>query len=471
MVGEERTFSNLQIVIEADRKEIAAGQSVGLRAYGLDRGRRIALDPARLHWSMEDPTGGRFNFDPRRPPTEQDELYWLAHHREELRVNKLRVTFEMFTGIILIPTIANGYVDVSAGNGVSCGLRLFGELFCWGSNASLMLGISNTTPPDRCTDAAASNVRCSVRPMAVAAATMRFSSVSVGNNHVCALQMVSGAAYCWGNNALGQIGIPTTTPWQNAPVAVSPPAGTSTALAFRSISAGRGLTCAIATTGDEYCWGDGYGSQPVLGWHGWGSQPGGPGASATSVSFGFSCRMNSIGVWCDRATNPRSISLRHTFLGQGSTAEHVCAIDESATTWCWGNSSNGKLGNGTPISGRTPVNTPSPLNSVAAGSSHSCGLAGTIAYCWGSNLNGELGIGTGPSAGSSAPLQVTNGPNTPAWRKISAGLRHTCALDNGGEIWCWGTNYMGQLGIGTSLVYNSMLGTEAVVTPTRTVGP
>jgi alpha-tubulin suppressor-like RCC1 family protein len=230
------------------------------------------------------------------------------------------------------------------------------------------------------------------------------------------------------------------------------------------------LTCGITTAGDEFCWGDGHGSQPKLGWNGWGAQSGGPKASATAVSDGFSCRLDGFGVWCDGAPAPGSQALGFSFLGQGTTAKHVCAIAGSGTTWCWGDSTSGKLGNGTPVNGRTPVNAPSLLTSVAAGRNHSCGLAGTTAFCWGSNVNGELGINTGPGGGSSAPRQVTNGSGTPAWSKISAGDRHTCAIDTGGQIWCWGSNYMGQLGINATFTYNAALGIQAIVAPVRIVG-
>ena len=466
VVGEERTYQDLRITIEADRKEVLAGESVNLRAFGVDEsGRRVGLDPARLHWSIEDPRGGRFNFDPRRPTTEQDRLTWTASHIEELRAAKLRVTFELESFILIIPIIANNFVDVSAGSEVTCAVRAFGNLFCWGSNANVMLGVGNTPVPDRCTDQFKSNVMCTDSLMPVGG-LLRFSSVSVGTSHVCALQQTTGAAFCWGNNGKGQVGIPTTTVWQNTPIAVSPPAG-SAALSFRSISAGAAVTCGMTTTGAEFCWGDGFGSVPT-GWHGTaaGSHAG---ATVTSVSDGFSCRMNSTGVWCDGPPHPGSQSLAFNFLGQGTTAKHVCAIAGSGTTWCWGDNTSGKLGNGTPVNGRTPVNAPSLLTSVAAGRNHSCGLAGTVAFCWGSNVNGELGINTGPGGGSSAPRQVTNGSATPAWSKISAGDRHTCAIDTGGQIWCWGSNYMGQLGINGRFTWNSALGFEAIIAPMRIV--
>ncbi|MFN8651171.1 MAG: RCC1 domain-containing protein [Gemmatimonadales bacterium] len=37
-----------------------------------------------------------------------------------------------------------------------------------------------------------------------------------------------------------------------------------------------------------------------------------------------------------------------------------------------------------------------------------------------------------------------------AWRRVSIGDGHSCALDDTGMPWCWGENGAGQLGDGTT---------------------
>jgi alpha-tubulin suppressor-like RCC1 family protein len=73
--------------------------------------------------------------------------------------------------------------------------------------------------------------------------------VSTGKYYACGLT-AAGAAYCWGNNAHGELGNGTTTS-SNVPVPVSG------GLSFASISAGYFYTCGVTPAGAAYCWGDG----------------------------------------------------------------------------------------------------------------------------------------------------------------------------------------------------------------------
>ncbi|HSS01216.1 MAG TPA: hypothetical protein VLM79_29360 [Kofleriaceae bacterium] len=79
---------------------------------------------------------------------------------------------------------------------------------------------------------------------------------------------------------------------------------------------------------------------------------------------------------------------------------------------------------------------------VTAGDRHTCALRddGT-AWCWGRNFSGELGDGT--TDDHTAPVQVM-GPTR--FAAIAAGIDHTCALTQEGTVWCWGSNASGQRG-------------------------
>jgi alpha-tubulin suppressor-like RCC1 family protein len=86
---------------------------------------------------------------------------------------------------------------------------------------------------------------------------------------------------------------------------------------------------------------------------------------------------------------------------------------------------------------------------LSAGGSHSCGLtAAGAAYCWGYNPDSRLGDST--TTHQPAPVAVRQ-PAGVAFVSIHAAGSHSCALTAMGEAWCWGSNHVGQLGIGMPL--------------------
>lgn len=50
--------------------------------------------------------------------------------------------------------------------------------------------------------------------------------------------------------------------------------------------------------------------------------------------------------------------------------------------------------------------------------------------------------------------QEISGPSLePAWTALSTGFEHTCAIWNSGDLYCWGANNLGELGLGTTSDY------------------
>jgi alpha-tubulin suppressor-like RCC1 family protein len=302
---------------------------------------------------------------------------------------------------------------LGAGNLHTCGLTPGGAVYCWGVNGLGELG--DGTQTDRLT------------PAAVAMPTgMTFASLSTGGDHTCG-RTPTGAAYCWGDNASGELGDGTQTN-RLTPVAVTLPAGVT----FASLSAGRLHTCGLTPGGAIYCWGlNGFGE---LG----------------------------DGTQTDRLT-PVAVAMPTgmTFASLSAGGDHTCGLTPTGAAYCWGDNGFGELGDGTQTNRLTPVAVTLPAGvtfaRLSAGGLHTCGLTPAGAtYCWGNNFSGELGVGGTPtgtclngSPCSSVPLAVTM-PAGVTFASLSAGQFHTCGSTAAGAAYCWGDNTFGQLGDGTT---------------------
>jgi len=125
---------------------------------------------------------------------------------------------------------------------------------------------------------------------------------------------------------------------------------------------------------------------------------------------------------------------------------HTCALINNGTLKCWGSDAYGSLGNGNSGSFAEVAGINNAV-SVSAGCSYGCALLDDGAIkCWGGNqTTGKLGDGT--MTNSSTPVNVVGINNA---TMIATGTWHTCALLSDGKIKCWGTNDAGQLGDGTT---------------------
>jgi alpha-tubulin suppressor-like RCC1 family protein len=125
-------------------------------------------------------------------------------------------------------------ISATAGATTTCGVTLEGNGVCWGSNANGQLGNGST--------------RASREPVQIAGLT-NLRDISAGPDVTCAVSG-DGGVYCWGSNRFGQLGIGAVEP------SIPQPSGRiQTYERFASVVAGPGKACALATTGQAYCWG------------------------------------------------------------------------------------------------------------------------------------------------------------------------------------------------------------------------
>lgn len=281
------------------------------------------------------------------------------------------------------PTAPKGgfsFTTLASGGTFTCGIRATDSTaYCWGWARDGELG---SRPADTCSTSNGPEP-CSRAPIAVGRG-LRFMEINAGARHVCALA-VDSTAYCWGNNATGELGNGTIADTA-LPVAVSG------GLKFKQLTLGFDHTCGLTAAGDAYCWGD----------NTWGQL----GEAANS-----------------QATNPTLVNGGIIFLSLSAGAEHTCGIGTGNSAQCWGQNATGELGaevteTCTSPSGRTiapcthlpvPVTTNQIFASIFGGGNHTCAITtGGKAYCWGDNRFGQLG--TGNKSGANVPVVVANQP-------------------------------------------------------------
>lgn len=307
--------------------------------------------------------------------------------------------------------------------------------------------------------------------------SLRFVTISGGGEQVCGLTADS-TAYCWGYNTYGELGDGTTTN-RDLPTRVA------TSLKFVSITASGGTTCALDGRGVAYCWGgsdfgnlgDGTDTNnpPVLL----------PAPVATPVRFhalygvGSNCGLTDAGrAYCWGHTPgsydlsiyiaPGNCTTAYYLWYQGrqclvptpiatdlrfvSLAGDHCGLTADGEAFCWGDGYDGTFGDGrTGVYSVTPVRVGGGIHFAQLTGSRLfvCGidLAGT-AYCWGNNFVGELGIGDHGFGGDYQVAVPTPVATSVKFIAIASGGAHVCGLTSTSQVWCWGTNDYGELGPG-----------------------
>lgn len=289
--------------------------------------------------------------------------------------------------------------------------------------------------------------------------------LSVGGLHACAVTE-KGGLKCWGANFKGQLGSGRLTD-RVLPVDVK---GLTADVA--AVAAGWYHTCALTKAGGVKCWGwnrygevgDGTTEQrlepvDVLGLSG--------GVIALTAGFEHTCALTKQGgvkCWGDdqygqlgtgnsaNALRPADVAgLQSGVAAISAKGDHTCALTAGGQVMCWGYNGSGELGVGSRQSANRPTGVyllPGGVVGIAAGENHTCALEnGGGVKCWGNNQEFQLGAKKDSDAASASWVQMENAPEGIV--KLSAGGKTTCALTAAGGVFCWGSNERGLLGTGT----------------------
>lgn len=298
-----------------------------------------------------------------------------------------------------------------------------------------------------------------------------WTDIGLGASFSCGVYH-TGRGFCWGGYAAGQLGngrVQGPDPGINAPDAML---GT---LAFARLDGGTDHGCGVTPSSRVLCWGASVRGRLGIGPVASDTLPvpveiAGPRMRLVVVGAAHACGLTTDGdafCWGDDTDGqigdgllpslddfePAPVAvgggLKFRTLSAGALGNHTCGISFDGRGWCWGRNDQGQLGTGSSndvATAPTAVAGGHTFAQISAGSRHSCGVtvAGTV-LCWGANDSGQIGDPSGAAASTPRPVSGLPGGSFAA---VAAGDAHTCAVATNGAALCWGSNDRGQLGSG-----------------------
>lgn len=380
-----------------------------------------------------------------------------------------------------IPTLVdsfNYWKSISTSYDHTLGLNNKGELFAWGNNSHGQLGTDffrNQNTPVRVGELS------------------KWKYISAGHNASYCVNL-EGEMFVMGYDFEGRIGL-------HGRIDFDVPGIINSSENWKQISAGRRHVLAVNQKGELFGWGSNLNGQLAIKGDFYRTpQRIGESTDWIEVSAGntHSLAINSKGELFYWGGDPYGIRLQEslpTRVGMATNwtkiaagGYHSLALNSNGELFSWGDNSYGQLGIGNFMDQQLPTQIEGKWESISAGVRHSMALTtqGNL-FTWGGNSEGELGIdkvngkfnepqavenirftkisaegrtcigltkdkkiytwGDGAYAYKPRPVQ-TDSSN---WEVIDAGTGHFLAVNSWGELFSWGDNTSGQLGLGTNL--------------------
>jgi alpha-tubulin suppressor-like RCC1 family protein len=262
-------------------------------------------------------------------------------------------------------------------------------------------------------------------------------SIATGTLHTCAL-LTTTEVRCWGDGSYGKLGNDhPTNAGSPTPVAVVGVTGPNPLSGVTQLVAGYNHTCALLDTRQVRCWG--FNDSGQLG-----------------TNTGYSSFRRPQVVLNQAGTGPLT-----DVLSIDAGSDTTCAVLASRQVRCWGSNGYGSIGGGAPNDAQLPrpvnaVSGPGRLTGVAqvsVGGSTTCArLTNGEARCWGFNIAGQVGDRTRTNRSRPRVVRAVSGPGPlTGVAEISAGDSLTCARLQNRQVRCWGRNAEGGLGNGSTV--------------------
>jgi alpha-tubulin suppressor-like RCC1 family protein len=248
------------------------------------------------------------------------------------------------------PSSLNPTEIYAGGGGTACELTADGSAYCWGASAPINASGGTTSPT-------LMSFKGPISALASGGGT--YYSLNVAGPFVCAIGS-AGSVQCSGANVVGQLGNPTSsfpgvcgcygtqeTLGTNGQGTAFPVSGLNSSVV--ALAAGSDFACALSNDGAVACWGDDEGGQlgpnpyvvtsllPCLPSFCMGDLP------CSSAQFHV---CSSSPVWVQGITTATAIAAGGSF---------GCALLQDGNIDCWGDNTEGELGNGTTVYGSWPV--------------------------------------------------------------------------------------------------------------------